>query len=191
MLFYSAIRFFIPLTLCLFFSCGSHSELESMELELLGGGTFSTSSFEQNTTSVLFFLSPECPLCLDYANSMREFEKEFGNKAVAFYGIIPTKWFKEEQIENYRTRFGLPFPFILDPDMAFTESMEATTTPQAVILDNNGAIVYSGAIDNWAFKVGKKRAKPTEHYLRDALIALADGKQVKLAKTEPIGCYIE
>jgi|GEM_PF-305667 len=163
----------------------------AMALTRLGGSGFSTASLNSDSATVLFVLSPECPLCLDYAYTFRTLAAEYQVRGIRFIGVFPGEFFSELQIRKYCSRFRLDFSMILDPEYALTRALGANTTPEALLLDENGRIVYQGGIDNWAYEVGQKRLEPTEHYLRDALVAFEAGQKPPVARTRPVGCLIE
>ena len=63
----------------------------------------------------------------------------------------------------------------------------ATRTPHCFLFDKNGKLVYRGAIDDNI----KDPNEVKEHYLKDAILAVAGGKQVKTNSTKSIGCSIK
>ena len=163
----------------------------AMQLSRLDGTEFATAALNSDSATVLFVLSPECPLCLDYAYTFRTLAEEYQAKGIRFIGVFPGEFFSALQIRKYCSRFRLEFPMVLDPEYALTRALGANTTPEALLLDENGRMVYQGGIDNWAYEVGQKRLEPTEHYLRDALAAFEAGQKPPVARTRPVGCLIE
>ena len=85
----------------------------------------------------------------------------------------------------------LPVTMLIDPNMKFTNELGASVTPQAYLFTADGNLKYSGKIDNWVNALGKKKLEVTETYLKDAILASLDGKEVQPEQTEPIGCLIE
>ncbi|MEY4594831.1 MAG: hypothetical protein RIQ47_1241, partial [Bacteroidota bacterium] len=69
--------------------------------------------------------------------------------------------------------------------------LKATTVPQVFLLNKNGAVVYSGRIDDWMYALGKKRSIITKHDLKNAMDELATNKVISNPVTVPIGCIIE
>ncbi len=163
----------------------------SMSLIRLDSSRFESSRLNRDSATVLFILSPECPLCLDYAYTFRTLQEEYGARGFRFVGVFPGNFFSESEIRKYCSRFQLDFPMVLDPEYQLIHDLGAGTTPEALLLDENGQIFYQGSIDNWAYEVGQKRLKPTEHYLRDALQAMEKGLSPPVARTKPVGCLIE
>ncbi len=66
----------------------------------------------------------------------------------------------------------------------------ATITPQAVVVNKSGNVLYRGRIDNFYAALGKPRRMATEHDLRQALDEALAGKPVTHPQTQALGCYI-
>ena len=66
----------------------------------------------------------------------------------------------------------------------------AKVTPEAVVVDSTGKIVYRGRINNFYEDFGKPRRVVTEHDLRDALKAVLAGKPAPKPRGECVGCFI-
>jgi thiol-disulfide isomerase/thioredoxin len=146
---------------------------------------------ERDSATLLLVLSPECPLCLDYAHTFRQLAERCAAEGVRVRGVFPGTFFPDAQIRHYLTRFRLDFPAWVDADYALTRALGADTTPEALLLDARGRTVYQGAIDNWAVEVARKRLQPTRHWLADALTALSEGRAPDPDRTPAVGCLIE
>jgi peroxiredoxin len=170
---------------------GLAASARKLQLNRIDGGTWGAASLLRDSLSVVLVLSPECPLCLDYAAAFRRLHEEYGARGVRFLGVFPGTFFTEQEIRRYRMHYRLDFPAVLDPDYLLVRMLGADTTPEALLLDENGRIAYQGGIDNWAYEVSSKRLEPTEHYLRDALNAVLAGSVPPVTRTRPVGCLIE
>lgn len=138
--------------------------------------------------AVFVFLSPECPLCKNYAPILGSLME--AHPGVEFYGIFPGKSYSLREITAYGTEYSLKFPLLLDADKSLTRYMKATVTPEVVYMNSEGTILYSGKIDDWAVSLGKQRQVVTKHYLKDALRQSESGKPIIISQTEPVGCLI-
>jgi hypothetical protein len=69
--------------------------------------------------------------------------------------------------------------------------LKATITPEAVVIDKSGNVLYQGKIDDWIIALGKKRKSATTFYLDDALTAVKNNKVVKLKNVAAVGCIIQ
>jgi hypothetical protein len=69
--------------------------------------------------------------------------------------------------------------------------MNASITPEVYVFDSSRTCKYHGAIDNWAYELGKKRPVITEHYLTVSLDKLISGEEIETPYAKPVGCFIE
>jgi hypothetical protein len=71
-----------------------------------------------------------------------------------------------------------------------TRYLQATVTPQVVLIDSVGNLVYKGAIDDWIVGLGKKKEKITMHYAADAIKQYLQLMPVTVKSTKAYGCKI-
>lgn len=140
---------------------------------------------------VVFYLSPECPLCQNYSVAIGKLEDEFRKKSIEFIGVVSGDFYPKEQVADYRETYNMDMDILMDPEFILSEYYSAQLTPEAHLLDRHGKLMYRGAIDNWAISLGKKRLRATAHYLQDALESFIAGERIDPKVTEPVGCYIE
>jgi peroxiredoxin len=141
--------------------------------------------------TVFYFLSPECPLCQSYVLTIKQLYQTFANQGVQMVGIIPGTDFSNTTISTFKHRYGLPIPLWKDEELKLTNKYNATITPEVVVVNAKGKVLYQGRIDNWAYELAKKRRVITEHNLRDALNSIVHNQPIKITKTKAVGCYIE
>lgn len=133
------------------------------------------------------FLSPECPLCQNYVAELNALKLKYPE--VEILGIIPGNAYKPKEISTFKNEYKVGFTLLIDDLKLLTSALRATTTPEVILIDKQGALRYRGLIDNWAESLGVKRKVITSHYLDDALANLATAKYaVKI--TKPVGCLI-
>lgn len=152
---------------------------------------FAFSQLKKNKASVLIFLSPECPLCQSYSLTLNELQHKFAANNIHFYGLVPDKYFSDADVNAFAKQYKITMPLLRDSEQKITRYTGATITPEVVVVNEKGATVYRGRIDNWAYELGKKRRVITEHELLDVLTAISSGKEIKVKKTKAIGCFIE
>ncbi|SFW51461.1 Thiol-disulfide isomerase or thioredoxin [Chitinophaga sancti] len=141
----------------------------------------------QGKIVVYLFLSPECPLCRNYAPIVQKLSEKY--KSVQFYGIISGRTFTRGQVAAYAKDFNLSFPVLMDTDKEVANSLKATITPEALLVGSDGIEYYRGLIDDWITGLGTKRAKTTQLYLDQSIQNLVAGVPT-ITKTTPIGCLI-
>lgn len=141
--------------------------------------------------SVDLFLAPDCPIAKAYAPAIERLHLAWRDRGVVFRLIFPDRDLDEAAVRRHLAEYGLTAAFVIDRDHSLVKRARATTTPEAVVFDPEGGIVYRGLIDNRYSGLGSRLAEATEHYLHDALEATLSGEKPPLAETQPIGCLIE
>ena len=135
------------------------------------------------------FLSPECPLCQNYTKPLNELQQKF-NQQISMYGIVPGTAYTIKDMAAFQNKVHTTFPILIDAEQKFTQYLQATVTPQVILLDKEGTLIYKGAIDDWVQAQGKKKAQPTQYYLQDAIQQSLQPEVVKIKKTTAFGCKI-
>lgn len=184
------MRFVIPIVLLLVTGCANKPAVHEVLLTDLNDSAVSINPSE-NALTIIFFLSPECPLCINYTFAMRELEQEFASDSIKFYGIHSKEWFSANEVNEFAIKYKLDFEMLLDDGNQLANALGATITPEVFVLNSNSEVLYSGKIDNWVNELGKKKLEVSEHYLKNALLAWRDGKPIDPKRTEPKGCLIE
>ena len=136
---------------------------------------------------VYIFLACECPISQKYVpvlNSIYATYKDAPGFEWSF--VVPGK-VKKSELSAFIKEFDIQFPLTVVGNPT-VKKLHADTTPQVIIVKDS--VVYSGAIDNWFYELGRHRRDVTENYLVDALQALKVGGVPAVTKTEAIGCPI-
>jgi len=88
--------------------------------------------------------------------------------------------------------FGMKYPVLLDETGSVGKVYAATNTPHMFIIDKQGTLVYSGAIDNSPDGEGQSPSEGTlVNYVSQALEELEAGKPVSVPKTKAYGCSVK
>jgi peroxiredoxin len=83
-----------------------------------------------------------------------------------------------------------PTDFLLDPDGIVGRLYDARATPNMVVIDRTGRVVYMGAIDDKP-STSLADVKTAHNYVAAALDALAAGQPVAVASTRAYGCSVK
>ena len=174
-------------------ACNQNSDvqLSSIVLHDTEGKEVSIGNLSGNKILVLTFLSPDCPLCLNYTTTLQNIRQQFSVDEIGFVAVFPGKDYDTESIKDFLDDYSPGMQGVLDPEFLLTRAVKATVTPEAVVISRDGKIVYSGSIDNRSYAIGKKRTLITNHYLRNALEKVLHDSLPDPDRTEPIGCFIE
>lgn len=152
------------------------------------------SSFAGKTV-VLEWFNPECPFVKKYheANkTVAELQEKYSKQGVVFLAVNSGAPGKEgagkEKNTKAKADWKLAYPILLDESGRVGREYGAKRTPTMYIIDKNGILAYSGAIDDSkddVSKVGKT------NYVANALDELLAGKPVTTKETESFGCGIK
>ncbi len=120
------------------------------------------------------FLHPACPLSQGYGPVLGELAAQYADKGIRFVGVV-CEYDNAAEIEDYRTTYSIPFPIYADTDFRLAEALDATITPEVVLVDRNRSIRYAGRIND-RYKVRGVMSPGDPHDdLRLAIVALVAG----------------
>ena len=145
-------------------------------------------SFASRLT-LFVLLSPECPLCKNYSKVLNKIHEEFG-KDLNIYGIVPGKAYSVKEVNRYATEYKIEFPIYIDKLKQLTTYLNGTVTPEVILLNKEGELVYRGAIDDWVTELGKNRLVVSNEYLKTAITQYLANLPVSVKSIEPKGCLI-
>jgi hypothetical protein len=168
----------------------ANDALETTKVKDLSGNLLELTPHHPVKAKVFIFILHDCPIANQYQPAIRRLVDKFRDQGVRFHLIHADPNTTEAQAQKHASEYQIESPIYLDPTHELVSRFKATVTPEAVVLDATNKKIYQGRIDNLYFKLGRKRFRPTEHDLADALKALLEGKPIKRAKTTAIGCYI-
>ena len=142
------------------------------------------------TATVYLFLSPHCPISNYYLPVLNRFYETYQGYGIEFVGIVSSQIASQEEIEAHRQRYAVRFPIVCDSQNKLSRQWGATNTPQAIVVDDNQSIIYSGRIDDLYADIGQKRLYATQYELDEVLKSLATGGIITVSHTQPVGCMI-
>lgn len=139
---------------------------------------------------VINFHSPDCPCAENCAKLVNEMMAEgFGND-VQIVGILPGNQADSDVKERVRAQAAdgaVAFPVFVDRDRTVERLLGARRTPEIWILDREGRIVFWGAPENTLFPGTSNH----RYLLREAIVALRQGRRPDVQAYPPLGCPIE
>jgi thiol-disulfide isomerase/thioredoxin len=193
------------LRLLLYFSflliCGLHaagqdflqnnyfSPSEIAQAKLTAVGKKRKEVFFSSPLSVFVLLSPECPLCKNYSTVLNKINGQFSGD-LSVYGIVPGKAYSAKEISKFIKDYKINFPVYVDSKKELTTYIEGTVTPEVILMNQQGEVIYRGAIDDWVSDLGKKKLVVSNEYLKTAIKQYLQNQTVSIKSVEPIGCLI-
>lgn len=136
----------------------------------------------------LIFLGAECPVSNALSPEIARIQKAYAPRGVVFGGVYPDPDVNATRAREHAREYSLELPQILDPKLELARLVRIELTPEAVVLDPSGKVLWRGRInDQWTLD-GKKRLAPQTHDLKVALNAILEGKSAPPAGGKGYGC---
>jgi peroxiredoxin len=158
--------------------------------------TVSLTDFANERTIVLIFTSNYCPYARLYEDRIIALAEEYAGRGVQFLLINSNTSMDNiddniEEMARHAKDKGYRFPYLADKEHKVAEMFGATKTPETFVLQNNGAgafvLKYRGAIDDNP----QVAQEVTVNFLRDAIGATLNRRNVSVAEKRPTGCMIK
>jgi len=140
---------------------------------------------------VLEWFNPACPYVVSAHRdgALADCARELAQQGVAWLainsGASDEAGNSLEQNRAAREEFGMQHPLLFDPSGRVGRMYQARCTPHLFVIDAQGLLVYSGALDN---AQEESREEPL-HYVRRALEEMKSG-QVAIPRTRPYGSFV-
>jgi len=150
------------------------------------GKEHSLKSLKGPNGTVLIFVSVQCPICNAYNERMEKLAQDYKSRGIAVVGINANSTEPAADVKKHAEENKLTFAVLKDNGNKVADSLRATRTPEAYLLDANNKLVYIGRIDN-----SRDTSQVTSSELRDALDATLAGKPVAKTTANAFGCSIK
>src|SRR5205823_11394570 len=146
---------------------------------------------------VLEWFNPECPFVKKHYGSgnMQKLQEEFTGKGVVWLTIDSNAPGTEGNLSAEQAQKVMDSwkthqtALLLDPESKVARSYGAKNTPNMVVINPEGKIVYEGAIDSKASPNPADISSST-NYVKVALDESLAGKPVSTSSTKPYGCSV-
>lgn len=169
--------------------CAASGAESHLTLPALNGEPHSPLKVSGKSGAVMVFVSPYCPTANSLMPEVAKIAAEFSDKFF-FYLIQSDKNLKKEDALQHAEMFQVKMPVLLDSEQKLALRLNAKITPEAVVTDAAGGVIYQGRINDLYLGPTKKQRQATRHDLRDALTAIANGKPVPSPQEPAVGCKI-
>jgi peroxiredoxin len=147
---------------------------------------------------VLEWHNQGCPYTRKHyvSGNMQALQKEWTAKGVVWFTVISSAagqqgYVTPTQENDYLAQMhAAPTAVLLDSDGKVGRLYNAKTTPQMIVIDPSGKVIYDGAIDD------RPTPNPADvhganNYVSDALTEALAGKPVSTPFTRPYGCGVK
>jgi hypothetical protein len=141
--------------------------------------------------AVLLFLNTDCPIANYYTAEVGAIVKDYAAEPLRFFVVHVDPGLTPEAAAQHAKTWKLTCPVLLDSKHQLVKLTGATITPETAVVLPDGTLAYRGRIDDCYIALGKRRAEPNQHDLREALTAILQGRPVAEPRTKAIGCFIQ
>ncbi len=163
-------------------------------LNVINNQSFSLAEYKKEKCIVIIFTSNYCPYSKLYEDRLLKMYNTFSNEGVKFIFInsnISDDYNDDsiEQMEKKAADKKFNFPYLADKKQEVAIKFGVIKNPDAFVLiniDGNFIVKYKGAIDNNP----QVEEDVTQHYLKDAIRAVINHKNIEVAEKKTTGCVI-
>ncbi len=139
-----------------------------------------------------------CPYTIKHyaSHNMQNLQKHWTDMGVEWFTVISSApgqqgYVTAAQENAYMKKMGaMPTAAILDPAGKIGHLYSAKTTPQMIVIDPQGKVIYDGAIDDH-LTTEVADIPGSKNYVSEALQAAMGGQKVATASTRPYGCSVK
>ncbi len=156
----------------------------------------SLNDYKNEKTVVVIFTSNYCPFAKLYEERIMNLVAQYQGKGAQFLLINSNTSLDhlDDSVEEMARRAkerNYTVPYLADKEQKVATLLKATKNPEAFVLQNTGSgnfiLKYRGAIDDNPQVAQEVIAT----YLRDAIAAVINRKNLSYAEKRPVGCAIQ
>lgn len=132
-----------------------------------------------------------CPYALAWHERLLDAARDYGPREVRFLAINSNDAVSHpgDSLQAMQERVASedwPHPYLHDESQQVARAWGAKTTPHVFVLDRDHVVRYAGAPDADYNDPGLRAV-----WLREALDDVLEGREVRRAETDPIGCGVK
>lgn len=182
------------------FGIGDTNPALEVKLKDISGREMHIEEIGKKTGALLIFSCNTCPFVVGNGDKSEGWENRYNDiqqladKLDIGFALINSNEAKrenedsfEEMVKHAKEMNYKEITYLLDEKHKVADLLNALTTPHVFLFDNQNKLVYTGAIDD---NVDKK-SEVKEHWLSNAMNALAEGTEITTEKTKNTGCSIK
>lgn len=167
-------------------------QLPTFQLQSSDGSWQQVSPSVGQGGTLILFICNHCPHVHAYAKRIRNIVTDYSPLGLHVWAINSNDVQRQpadsfEQMPAMASHVGLPSGYLYDATQDIAKLFGAERTPEAFLFDNDGHLVYRGAIDD---NPDQPHAVQ-QQYLRDAIASVLNQQQIRNHYIPPTGCTIK
>lgn len=108
----------------------------------LGGETVQLSDFKGEKTVLVNIWATWCQPCREEMPQLQKLYEQYKDDGLLVLGISVDSSGQERRIQQLVESAGVTFPILRDPEKRVVRTFETIGTPQTLLIDKNGELVY-------------------------------------------------
>jgi thiol-disulfide isomerase/thioredoxin len=144
--------------------------------------------------SVVYFLDPECKLCkskaYDISTTLETVKNYSDIEKLNVYFVFHSATNRKKS-KSFIKMFGSSrnkITPVFDDKNIWALKLNASVTPSVYLIDKNGDVIYSGALDDKDISVDISRKQKSISYIDEALKKFFSGTEIVPDYVKPVGC---
>jgi peroxiredoxin len=149
-------------------------------------------AFPEGAATVVVFTCNHCPYALAWHERLLAVARDYEAQGVRMVFINPNdaERYPRDSFDAMRERVERegpwPVPYLRDESQEVAHAYDAKTTPDVYLFDSDGVLRYRGAPDGDHMDDAQNAS-----WLRNALDAVLEGRDVTEPETTPVGCSVK
>lgn len=163
-----------------------------VKMDDISGSKISLADVKKENGLLVLFSSNTCPFVMQWEGRYSDL-KAWADKNKVGMLVLNSNHQKRdgddsfEAMKKHAKEKGYNFYYALDDQSLIANTFGGQTTPHAFLFNGKMELVYKGAIDD-SYKSAEEVKQP---YLKDAISSMANGKEIAVKETKPVGCSIK
>ena len=171
---------------------------EFTDLPAITGKALSSNDLEESVV-VIVSLANHCPWVRGMDGDLVSLADSYKNENVRFIGLSVNH--REDDrlpaMKEHAEKYGYNFTYIYDESQALGRELGATRTPEYFVFNKERRLVYTGALYDSPAKMSSDgsvkhiNGEPNQFFVRDAIQATLENKEVEVKETRAHGCSVK
>ena len=171
---------------------GDKAVLTDVKMTDVSGKQISLNDVKGENGVLVVFSCNTCPFVGRWESRYPEI-KAFADKNNVGMVVVNSNYQKRdgeeslEEMKKHASAKNYDFYYAVDHDSRLANAFGGQTTPHAFLFNSKMELVYKGAIDDNYESADKVK----DAYVKNAITSIANGAEVAISETKPVGCSIK
>lgn len=163
-----------------------------LKMKSIDGKEVSFNDVMSKNGLLVMFSCNTCPVVQGYQPRTNEICKYAVSKKIGVILLNSNEAYRNngdsfDDMKQYGEKNDYTWDYVVDKNSVMANAFGANRTPECFLFNNNGKLVYHGAIDNNA----NSADEVTRKHLAIAIDEMVAGKEISVTETRSVGCGIK